>query len=440
MKHSVTHSQALLQQIEFPQSDLSETERNSLLVDTAFISTPSLELIEKLEYFIAQREETTDFLLVYGAVVANAAPEYKERMVKFLTDKFPDNTSNNTEVVIHILHALGNTNSSLAVSYIIQYLWHTNEAVRLTAVSALRFFTSLAAVQDEFLHMMDTFRSVDLINEIIATLQEGCKNQDTIVFSESLLQALANNTIILGNPDFQMDLIEFLNMLGSPEALDLVESIEKQSDDIAREKRGTTNWSSTSSIYSKLCPASERANDVRNYPTYRSYLWYKTVGKYYGTYKFYARGVGGAFAGVSRDRNVKVSGKNVIYTHILGQERDIVKVLVSYERGSRKVYMKFGSRVLYDSESYVGTRYRQSYSLPRYEITLLSFYYPFVVYGVTLYLGISVDVGVGGSATVSASVGPRGQISADPLAYASVDVSLSLSLAVSNLLPIICIL
>ena len=172
---------------------------------------------------------------MYGAVVANAAPEYEERMVKFLTDKFPDNTANNTEVVIHILHALGNTNSSLAVSYITEHLWHTNEAVRLTAVSALRFFVSLAAVQDEFLHVMDTFRSENLINEIIATLQEGCKNQDTIVFSQSLLQALANNTIILGNPDLQMDLIEFLNMLGSPEALDLVESIEKQSDDIARE-------------------------------------------------------------------------------------------------------------------------------------------------------------------------------------------------------------
>ena len=85
----------------------------------ASLQTPSFQLINRLEKMITQSDETSTLLLVYGSLVANAGPDQELKMVTFLTDRLPERTSGNTNVLIHILHALGNTRSSLAVEYIL---------------------------------------------------------------------------------------------------------------------------------------------------------------------------------------------------------------------------------------------------------------------------------------------------------------------------------
>ena len=104
------------------------------------------------EDLINESDETTNLILAYGSLVANAGPRQEEKMVAFLTDKIPVDTSENTVVLIHILHALGNTKSPSALEYILPY--NGNEDVRLTSVTALRFFIGLPSVQELFLNIL----------------------------------------------------------------------------------------------------------------------------------------------------------------------------------------------------------------------------------------------------------------------------------------------
>ena len=81
------------------------------MVAIAFLPSPSSELIQTLEHMIVQSDETTPLLLVYGALVANVDPDKELVMVSFLIEQIPKNTGNSSQVLVHVLHALGNTQS-----------------------------------------------------------------------------------------------------------------------------------------------------------------------------------------------------------------------------------------------------------------------------------------------------------------------------------------
>jgi hypothetical protein len=103
--------------------NISSKERNTIILAIASLPTPSYQLIQMFEDLINESDETTNLILAYGSLVANAGPRQEEKMVAFLTDKIPVDTSENTVVLIHILHALGNTKSPSALKYILPYVY-----------------------------------------------------------------------------------------------------------------------------------------------------------------------------------------------------------------------------------------------------------------------------------------------------------------------------
>jgi hypothetical protein len=417
-------------------SEMSDVERNSLLLDISSVPTPTQHLIEKLKLMILEADETTTLLLIYGALASNAAPEDEVKMVNFLCSQIPKHTTNNTEVLIHVLRALGNTNSTLAINCILQYTQHENDGVKETSVTALRFFVYMSAVQQQFIGMVEGSDSEALISAIIDTLEEGYKSNPKTILNQRLLESLTNVTITVGDADLQIKMGNFLKMLDTPDALMLVEGLESSIVLGHIQKRQANYWTNSNPMYSKLCSVSERRRDVSNFPNYRSYLWYHTVGKAYGSYQIYVRGVAGAFAGTNSNCDVKISAKCLFYFHIFGYERDILRITGNYEQAYAKLYVRYGSRDLLDINYNASFSYSRSYFLPSYRKEILSLSYPFSVFGVPLSLGIDVWVQVGGSLSLSASNTRTGRLQASatltPYAKGYVDASLSVSIFIAR--------
>ena len=72
---------------------------------------------------------------------------------------------------------------------------------------------------------------------------------------------------------------------------------------VSRRRRDSTSyWASSSSVYNIIASYGTRSNDVRRFPTYRSYLWANK----YGASKAYAHFGAGAFAGYNSNCHYKV--------------------------------------------------------------------------------------------------------------------------------------
>ena len=430
--------QVLMEQLQ--SSGMSDIERTSLLLAIATLSDPSSELIQTLEQMISQSDDTTtSLLLAYGALVVNVDPDKEFEMVSFLVDRIPDGTDNN-HVLIHVLHALGNTQSLLAVKYITMYTQHEDEAVRLTAVTALRLFTGLPSVQQHLLYALDNFtQSVSLVSTIIDSLRDGYNHNEEISIDQNLLQLLAWNSLQLGCSDLQTELIEFLHVLDTPESLSLADMIGDGRQMTTRGKRGsTTDWDSTAdSSYNLIAPLHERQQDVRDFPGHRAFLWAERVGRTSGSYQVYIEAIGGAFAGYNERCEFKVNAKAVVRGHAFGHEAEIVQVLgrLVLQNGdiNRKAYAKFGSSVVIDIDETISLSIETTYNLPTYKKTLLSFSFSFTIWIVPVTLDVNVEVGITGSTKLRGSYDGqlKGIASVVPTAFASVDASVYVSVLVS---------
>ena len=430
--------QVLIERLQ--SSDMSDLERTSLILAIATLPDPSSELIQTLEHMISQSDDTTTLLLAYGALVVNVAPDKELEMVSFLVDRFPDGTDNN-HVLIHILHALGNTQSLLAVQYIVMYTQHDDEAVRLTAVTALRLFTGIPSVQQQLLYTLGNFtQSVPLLSTTIDALRDGYNHNKEMSVNQDLIQLLANISLNLGNFDLQTELIEFLHVLGTPESLSLADGIGTRGM-TPRTKRAyyTYDWDSTDSSYNAICPLYDRQQDVINFPYHRSFLWAERVGRTSGSYQIYLEAVAGAFAGYNSNCEFKLKAKSVVRGHAFGHEEEVVQVLgrLVLQNGeiNMKVYAKFGTSIVIDIDETISLSIERIHHLPTYKKTLFSFSFTFIIWVVPVTLDVNVVVCIDGSAKFRGSLESDGALkgvaSVTPTAIASVDASVYVSFFVS---------
>ena len=309
-------------------TEISEVEMNSLIVAIAYARNPSTELIQSLEHLIEKTDGSTNLLLAYGALIANAAPDRELEMISFLTERIPEDIPDNYHLLIHFLHALGNTQSQLALEYILQYTQHDDEAVRLTAITAMRFFINMPTVQRHLLNIL--IISEAIVDSVIDILRDGYDEYGEMDFNQELIQTLANATIMFGNADLQNELVQLYVLVGTPEMLSLAAMIGMHS----RQTRSfTTDWDTTDPAYSALCPQYLRAADVRSCPYHCSFLWAMNVGRDYGTYRLYLESAAGAFSGYGPPSNCdcdcdfKVAGKAFMRAHLMNSARDVLRVI-----------------------------------------------------------------------------------------------------------------
>ena len=424
-------------------TDLSDVERNSLTLAVASIAHPSLELIEELEDMINESDETSSLLLAYGALVANVGPDKELEMLTFLINRIPKKGLN-TNVLIHVLHALGNTRSLTAVQYILPHTQSSEEAVVLAAVTALRLFTGTPLVQQQFIYTLgNSTYSVSLVSAVVNSLRDGYSLNREMTFNPELIEILVSVTNSLGDTDLQKEVVAFFHLVGSSEMLAYADMVNTEIEEgRLRGKRSSTSstsdWDTTLPEYNAVCPASKRAQDVLDFPNHRGYLWKRCVGECSGSYRFYLQATAGAFAGYN-NCNFKVKGKAIVLANVLGRESELINVLGSsiLQNGEarRKLYAKFGRTIVLNvDESFVNSFIRH-FQLPSYRKTLFSFSYTITVWIIPVTLRVGVDVGISGTLQLSGSVSgegaPQGTAVLTPSAYASVDASVSVSFLVS---------
>ena len=419
-------------------TEINEVEMDSLIVAIAYAQNPSTEFVQSLEMLITKTDGSTNLLLAYGALIANAAPDRELEMMSFLTKHMPDDMPGNYHLLIHFLHALGNTQSQLALEYILQYTQHSEETVRLTAVTAMRFFSNMPTVQGHLVDILiNSNLSEAIVDSVIDTLRDGYDEHGEMNFNQELILTLANATVILGNDDLQMELVQLFVLVGTPDTLSMVDMIGAHS----RQRRAsTTDWDSTNSAYSALCPQYRRAEDVRNYPYHRGFLQAMNVGRDNGNYQFYLESAGGVFAGYNPNNNyiydLKVVGKAYVRAHFFNSARDVLRAMGGYLKlnrqssGKLKIYVKVGSSVLNNIDETVSTLFfTRSYPLPLYTRTLFSVSYRFRIYIVSVTLSASLRVSLGGTMVVSHDQS-GGRVALIPVATAYADGSASADILV----------
>ena len=393
----------------------------------ALLPTPSSQLIKTIEDMITESNETTtSLLLVYGSLVANAPPYREQKMVTFLADRI---VKDDPGITIHILHALGNTKSPLAIGYIIPYVQSDNKEVRQTAVSALRFFTGLSIVQQEFISILHKESSDSMVETILHALRNGHDYDRDIELDWELLECLVKATNDLRNGYLQTELKNLLKIMGIPTS-----TLVDLEDGSHRQRRDTGEWDSTSSEYDVIAPASERASDVANYPYHRGFLWSNTIGQDSGDYQIYLQTAAGLFAGVNIDKcDFKAFGKAVVRAHVLGYDRNILTI----EGRNDQIYVMFAGNIVFDIEP--PTTY--TYELPRYQKLIFSTSFIFYVYGIRIELGFEVHAGIGADIELSLQRGVNGSIQASaaliPYVAATIEGSAAVSVVVRcNLLHV----
>ena len=328
-----------------------------------------------------------------------------------------------------------------------QYTDHDDEAVRLTAVTALRFFTGMSIVQEHLFNVLLQNSTESLVSVIIDALSEGVEISREVTINEDFIALLTNLTISFNNRNLHIELIRFFKRIGTAETLALAHTLEMNAYE-SRQRRATSSWNSTYSPYSLITSLSSRLSDCDNFTTHRAYLNEYNIGKTTGAYKLYLQAVVGLFAGVNESNSdFKIFGMAVLWGYVLNRGRDVIKVEGSFKKQNEqyngKLYVSIGSMVLYDydhsgnrSSRSVCLSFSQSYQISPIERTLFSFTYPIVVYIVTLDLDLSVRISLSGSVDVSVEprgIGAHGALSIGSTTTASAEASVSLNLLVCSL-------
>ena len=283
------------------------------------VPNPTDQFIGELETLINLRADPADpLLLAYGAVTANAGPDMQRQMISFLTERLPEAEADEAALV-HLLHSLGNTRSELVIEHVVQFVDHDEEMVKITAITALRFFTGMPPIQDTLLRVLLNSPTEAVVSAIIDALSEGFEQNRDVQVQEDIILTLLNVTLTFDNRDLEVELVNYFQMVGTQETLRLAHILLTHGSP-ARNKRQTSDWDSGNNDYNVIASQSSRRSDVNTYPNpyHRSYLWSRKLGKTTGSYQVYVQAVAGLFGGVNLDLNFKLFGRAVLRGHVFG--------------------------------------------------------------------------------------------------------------------------
>ena len=430
----------------------SEAERANIIAFVAFIRGAHPGLLGELEQQMNEADDYLDpLLLAYAALASETTIASEQRIVNFLLSRL-EQAPINTTIIVHFIHALGNTGSYYALDPIVSYLNHSVLRVQLVSISAMRKLTNYPLVKDMLQSMLQaTPISMVHVVAIAETLIEGYRYLDEKELdytpSLSLQMALVAATLQLGDVELAELALTYVGNFNNRTSEKLAHVLEqaiaegKESSVQTRGRRGT-DWDSSNSDYNIVDSHSSRQDDVRNFPSHRAYIWGKKLGIDEANLKVGA----GVFMGINPSRiSFKAFGKAAAKVKLLSWSWSLAKGEVLLEkldnRLRTKMYFSILNNVLTDlyydttfsSSLPTSYQYRPSptvYATRRYSIPRVSV--PIFIYIATLsfYLQPHIEARIesrrefdinGGELSALAAIGPRitfiaeGGISADLL-------------------------
>ena len=366
----------------------------------AFIRRPHPTLLSELEHQLLSSSDYLDpLLLAYSALAAETTTANEQRIVSFLLSQLEQAPSSDA-VLVHYIHALGNTGSQYALDTIVSYINYTSLQVQLVSIGSLRKLINNPVVEDLFYAMLQTTPvSFEHVVTIAETLIDGYTYHDggNYMPPVSLQEALVTAALQFGDVELSELVLTFLENIDSSDSGSLAETLEQAlaaGEDISIQTRGRrgTDWDMSNSDNDIAASHCSHVADVRNYPLHNAYVYSKKLGIDKANVKFDA----GFFTGISSNcSDIKLFGKAAAKARILKWSLDIGRGEVLLEKRNdhlhAKVYFKFLNNVLtdYNYEQTFNDCYKPSeimYSSPRY--SLGSFSYSVFVYATTLTLYI----------------------------------------------------
>ena len=382
-------------------------ERNTLTVQLAFVRHVSPDIVGDIEKIIQSSNDSTNpLILSYGALAASS-PEQRQRIVQFIQERVHDAKDNPT-VLIHLIHALGNTESSLAESTLIQFIAHNDAGVRLAAVFALRYSVESKDVQETLLDGIHNHQDTDFAVAITRALAAGAESKQqsggALPVGDKLFEAIMQHA--KNNTELRAMVYYYVMLLGPKAPKEWMGALRT-----ALQKRDfTTTWNDNSDpLYDLVQDSSTRTTDLSNYPTNKAYMWVKSL----GVTDLKLDVAFGAFAGYGGDENptsFKLYAKGIARVYVYGITATAFEALIFSENKpggssiSNRVYISIVGKVLADISQDIPTCKSWTYPLYSGDYKLLEQRFSIFVYVGTLDFLISLTTTLQVDASLNACI------------------------------------
>jgi len=181
-------------------------------------------------------------LLAYAALAAETTKTSEQRIVTFLLSRLKQAPKNGT-ILIHFIHALGNTGSLSSLDSIVSFLNHSTLEVQLVSISAMRKIIDSPLVEQTLYTMLQiTPARFEHVVAIAETLSNGYKylsGQDMDYTPPLELQlALVNSAVQLGDSDLAELVLSYVENFETSESEGLTEALEQVIATVKEQCRG----------------------------------------------------------------------------------------------------------------------------------------------------------------------------------------------------------
>ena len=304
-------------------------------------------------------------ILVLGVLARNSNVTTQKVVVDELLRRLSVavTSKNNTETLITLTYALGNSGSKLPVHALLSSLQHDDIDVQISAIRSLGYHLDQQIVQEAFMISLALTDEDKVLEEILMSLLDAFDSAILTNPSKEFLDATVNCTIKLKNPNLYELLANYLQKIDIKDVEVYLNLLKQQHNygevdrdqisDIngidSRVKRGS-DWDQYYSGYDVVASYYQRRNDVINYPNHKAYIWGKTYGVDKLNLKIGAGAFIGAYCQSNANKRFKVFAKGAAKVEVFGRNYNLAHLEYSDHTSGNylyhKVYVKLGSSVL----------------------------------------------------------------------------------------------
>ena len=344
------------------KTSVGERENIFLKQQLAFVRNVQPDILLQIEDIIASSGDITEpLILSYGALASAAAPKLQERIVQFLLDRLDAQSEDHT-ALIHLVHALGNTEASFSDRALLGLIAHDNPSVRAAAVYALRHRLESKDVQNALkLALRANRQDPDFAEVVTRTLIAGAESaqfsRTEHAVDDSLIEELLYQSQTNGNNEVHREAMVhfYAKILGRKSPVELKDK-ERAMNEIKSSSQSESWDSESDQLFNLVSDISTRRADVNAFPRRKSLLWTKPL----GVPQLKLDIAFGAFAGFpnspNTNRNFKLFSKGYARAYAYGYSKTAFEatILSEHRPGSPsmtgKVYVIFIGQVLVSEE------------------------------------------------------------------------------------------
>ena len=205
---------------------MGEDERDILLHQLAQISNAGPELVDTVININPSNDD--DLLLVLGALARNNDHAIQTVVVDELLRRLDTvkSSTNNTDLIILLNYALGNTGSKLAINALLSSLDHDDIDTQVSVIRGLGVHLDQPEVQQALMVLLNGTEEDKVLEEALGALKDAFENKILVSPSEDLLDTIVKTAVKLENPNLHELLIQYLTLVGTDK--DLVYTVKQQ--------------------------------------------------------------------------------------------------------------------------------------------------------------------------------------------------------------------